>query len=165
MKPRRTPSRHDDESEPKMIGDTIDATIASILAGPVRYPVNNREPREPIPPQKRALIHQRDGSRCLYCGTHRYDLVLDHIEPRSFYFPHQMKLADRSDNLQSACDPCNDKRSNYESHHRKRPGVVPACWECLNPDPEPDERPHSPIHAYCGRCGVVTTVPDTTWLL
>ena len=81
------------------LGDILDV----LDAPPVRWPVRNRAPREPISSQKRAIIHERDGGICRYCGTPDERLVLDHIVPRSAFPAHQLHIADRSDNLHSAC--------------------------------------------------------------
>lgn len=146
-------------------------TLAEILAfeetPPARWPVRNRMPREPINSQKRAIIHERDGGICRYCGSPDEQLVLDHIIPRSAFPASQLRIADRSDNLHSACWDCNEKRSNYEAIHIKRLGVVVACWYCVNPErDELDELPY-PVNTlvFCGRCGI-SHVPDIDgWVL
>jgi hypothetical protein len=48
-------------------------------------------------------IYQRDGHRCLHCGSVD-DLTLDHIHPYS------MGGADALDNLQTLCRSCNSKK-------------------------------------------------------
>ena len=136
-----------------------------------RWPVRNREPREPINSQKRAIIHERDGRICRYCGTSDDLLVLDHIIPRSAFPANQLHIADRSDNLHSACWDCNARRSNYEAVHIKRLGVVVQCWYCINPgygehDDTFDGLPY-PVNVpvFCGRCGV-SRVPEVQgWVL
>lgn len=138
-----------------------------------RWPVRNRQERDPIEPIKRALIHARDGHTCKHCGlTARTGFVLDHIIPRSTFSAAQLAIADRSDNLVTSCWDCNEDKSNYEDHLNKRPGVTPACWDCLNPWAEDDlgpidrdEIPARPYAAYCGRCGTTGRVPDLTWIL
>ena len=151
---------------PQLIGETIDETLAMLAAPPVRFPVRNREPRAPIEPLKRALIHQRDGGRCLYCGSPAYGLVLDHVIPRSsFTVADVVKIGDRSDNLQSACWDCNEHRSNFHHWLRPRPGVTPACWDCVNAGAEDVPGLPESVPAYCGRCGVTSVVPDVSWLL
>lgn len=148
--------------------DEIEVTLATLAAGSVRWPVLNHEPRQPISPVKRALIHQRDGGRCIYCGSHEYGLVLDHIIPRSAFLPAEViRIGDRSDNLQGACWADNDARSNFRRADRKRPGVTLACWDCTNDTFEPDEIPwlESPVLAYCGKHGGISYVPDVSWLL
>lgn len=150
----------------KSVGEIITETlIPQWKQERKRHPVNNHEERLPIESVKRAIIHERDGNRCKYCGIHSKEMVLDHIIPRSSYFADQLTVADRSDNLQSACWTCNENRSNYETSQRQRPGVTYACWECRNPDPYPDDYPGGPIPAYCGRHGGITGVPDEGWLL
>ncbi len=151
----------------KSIGDIIiNDYLPKLAEGRKRHPVNNREAREPISSIKRAIIHQRDGGICRYCGRHSRELVLDHVRPRSAYFAHELVVADRSDNLQSACDPCNDERSNYITSQRARPGVTTQCYECRYPeDTDFDGHPGTHVSAYCGDCGATTTVPDVSWLL
>lgn len=140
-----------------------------------RWPIRNREPRTPISPQKRAIIHARDGNICRLCGTGGHVLTVDHIIPRSAFMPEHLYIADRSDNLISACWDCNEQKSNYEHEQLKRPGVVVACWDCQNPwyDAEKyqydleyqDPKPDCTHIAYCGRCGL-TTIPEVDgWVL
>lgn len=147
------------------LGDLLDV----LEAPPARWPVRNREPREPISSQKRAIIHERDGGICRYCGTPDERLVLDHIVPRSAFQKHQIHIADRSDNLHSACWGCNERRSNYEAIHIKRLGVVVQCWYCVNPDHDGDsdlEMPY-PVRTlvFCGRCGVSHVPAVSGWVL
>ena len=146
-------------------------TLAEIFAEeppePQRWPVRNREERTEISSQKRAIIHDRDGGRCRYCGIGNLMLTVDHIIPRSTFPPNKLHIADRSDNLISACWPCNESKSNYEHDARKTMGVTAACWDCQNhvPDHEPhDDRPPAGVLAFCGRCGI-TYVPELSWIL
>lgn len=154
-------------TEPKTLGE-----ILSMDEEPAqRWPVRNRAPREPISSQKRAIIHERDGGICRYCGTPDEQLVLDHIIPRSAFHPAHIDYADRSDNLHSACWSCNERRSNYEAHHIKRLGVVVQCWYCVNPEYAYDgdtsvELPY-PVRTlvYCGRCGISAVPCVEGWVL
>lgn len=137
----------------------------------VRWPVRNREPREPISSQKRAIIYERDGGICRYCGRSDEMLVLDHIIPRSAFTKGQLRIADRSDNLHSACWDCNEHRSNYEAIHIKRLGVTAACFYCVHPEYAYDndveiELPY-PVNVlvFCGRCGVSTVPTVEGWVL
>ena len=137
-----------------------------------RWPIRNREPREPISSQKRAIIHERDGGECQLCATIGHVLTVDHIIPRSTFAPDELAYADRSDNLHSACWPCNERKSNYESIGGKRLGVVTACWDCLNPgyhqggEYENEPLPESlDVLVYCGRCGVSTVPRVEGWVL
>ena len=116
-----------------------------------RWPVMNLEQRTPIDSRKRAIIHLRDGDICHFCGTDNELLTVDHIIPRSAFAATDLEVADRSDNLISACWPCNEAKSNYERPQRKRLGVVPECSSCTRQD-EPAEC--AGVLVYCGRCGV-----------
>ena len=133
-----------------------------------RWPVRNREPRTPISSQKRAIIHLRDGDACRTCGVDDQMLTIDHIVPRSAFPADQLHIADRSDNLISACWPCNEAKSNYERTQRKRLGVVVACWYCLSAssgEDLPTDRPVNQI-VFCGRCYGVSYVPEVQgWVL
>lgn len=137
----------------------------------VRWPVRNREPRTPIIPQKRAIIHERDGGICRLCGTGGHILTVDHIIPRSAFDAEDLAIADRSDNLISACWDCNMQKSNFESIQMKKLGVVAACWYCVNPgydgdDPEFDELPYEvSVPVFCGRCGISTVPCVEGWVL
>lgn len=148
-------------------------SLAEILAfeeePPTRWPVRNREPRTPINSQKRAIIHERDGGICRYCGTPDEQLVLDHIVPRSAFPANQLHIADRSDNLHSACWDCNERRSNYEAVHIKRLGVVVQCWYCVNPEYVDESELEMPypvtVRVFCGRCGVSSVPSIEGWVL
>lgn len=132
-----------------------------------RWPVRNREDRTPINSQKRAIIHLRDGDICKFCGTDSALLTVDHIIPRSAFPADQLEIADRSDNLISACWPCNEAKSNFERDQRKRLGVVAACWYCKAPELGDDGQLPCPVNTlvFCGRCGV-SHVPDIEgWVL
>lgn len=160
--------------ESRVLDGTIKAiSLGAILAleeaPAIRWPVRNREPREPISSQKRAIIHERDGGICRYCGRGERRLVLDHIVPRSAFPAHQLHIADRSDNLHSACWDCNEKRSNYEAIHIKRLGVVAKCFYCVHPEYDGDDGLELPcqvqVHVFCGRCGVSTVPTVEGWVL
>lgn len=136
-----------------------------------RWPVRNREQRTPISSQKRAIIHERDGHICRLCGTGGHVLTVDHIIPRSAFQVEELEIADRSDNLISACGPCNQAKSNYERDQRKRLGVVTRCWYCVNPgygehDEPLDGLPYPiTVPVFCGRCGI-SHVPEVKgWVL
>ena len=137
----------------------------------VRWPVRNREPRTVIDSQKRAIIHSRDGGICRLCGTGGHVLTVDHIIPRSAFEAHHLMIADRSDNLVSACWDCNQRKSNYESEHIKKLGVVVACWYCVNPGygehDEPLEGLPYPVTVpvFCGRCGISNVPSVEGWVL
>jgi hypothetical protein len=135
-----------------------------------RWPVRNRQERTPIASQKRAIIHERDGNICRYCGADRVILTVDHIIPRSAFPADQLHIADRSDNLISACWSCNEGKSNYERDQRKRLGVTLACFYCTHPEyAEEDnevELPYSVrVLVFCGRCGVSTVPAVEGWVL
>lgn len=131
-----------------------------------RWPIRNREERTEISSQKRAIIHARDGGLCRYCGDGGHLLTVDHIIPRSAFPADKLHIADRSDNLISACWDCNEGKSNYENDQRKKMGVTVACWDCTNHahDDEREDRPYAPHLAFCGRCGI-TRVPELSWIL
>ena len=121
-----------------------------------RWPVRNTEPRNPISSIKRAIIHERDGGACRYCSRTDQALVLDHIIPRSAFPADQLRIADRSDNLHSACWDCNTERSNFETFHGKRLGLALQCLTCT---PDCDTETGQRIPAYCSLCGV-SQVPE-----
>lgn len=59
--------------------------------------------RDPVPPETRAFIFERDGFRCAWCGGTE-DLTVDHIYPRSLGGAHT------EDNLQALCRSCNSSK-------------------------------------------------------
>lgn len=59
--------------------------------------------RDYIPKSVRAAVYERDGWRCLHCGTGA-ELSLDHIIPWSHGGP------DTDENLQTLCRPCNSSK-------------------------------------------------------
>lgn len=147
-----------------LLRDALPDAIAAIGRVGVRMPVRNVEERVAFLPIKRAIIYQRDGGCCRYCGTQAKDLVLDHIEPRSFFMPSELHIADRSDNLASACWSCNEAKGNRDWPRTRVVGVTARCWDCQQHE-YLEERPWCPVPAFCGRCHQTTTVPDFSWLL
>lgn len=164
---------HDDSRTVSKTDAWRTVSLRELLTGDgqeiVRWPVRNREERTEISSQKRAIIHERDGGICRYCAKTGM-LVVDHIVPRSAFLAGDLEVADRSDNLHSACWGCNEARSNYETGFRKRLGVTAACFYCLHPehcseysDGEPLPYPVN-ILAFCGRCGI-SNVPSMDCIL
>ena len=162
----KEPDRH----EYRTYAMALDDVIATLQVPLERWPVRNREERTPIDSQKRAIIHQRDGGACRSCGNANCQLTVDHIIPRSAFEAEDLFIADRSDNLVSACWPCNQAKSNYERTQRKRMGVVVRCWYCVNPGHGEHEEAFLPypvdVLVYCGRCGGDSHVPAVEgWVL
>lgn len=133
-----------------------------------RWPVVRFGPRPPISVGLRQLVHHRDGGRCVFCGTGQGWLELDHIVPWS------AGGADESANLRLLCSDCNQTRSNFRTG-RDVPAtpVTRGCDSCIRvwvrrygyshfgrivPDGEP-------IAAFCGTCGLESTVTDPARLL
>jgi len=61
--------------------------------------------RPSILPKIRYEVYRRDGFRCRHCGS-PYNLVIDHITPRSWGGP------DHISNYQTLCDQCNKIKGN-----------------------------------------------------
>lgn len=59
--------------------------------------------RRPISPKVRFLVFDREGWRCVQCGSVE-DLTLDHI------YPWSLGGSDNEDNLQTLCKPCNSSK-------------------------------------------------------
>lgn len=59
--------------------------------------------RRHIPTSVRIAVYERDGWRCLHCGTHE-NLSLDHI------YPYSLGGDDGIENLQTLCRPCNSRK-------------------------------------------------------
>lgn len=139
---------------------------------PQRFKVLNREPRVEVESRKRAIIHERDKDSCFYCRTPHEQLTVDHIIPRSAFMQYELEIADRSDNLVSACWPCNEEKSNFQRPIQKRLGVTAACWNCYHRH-TPEETAEydrymttpTPIPAFCGMCKMTGHVPDLSWIL
>lgn len=134
--------------------------------GRPRHPVLRTGERAPIDPYARRLIYERDGRACQWCGS-SVRLQLDHVIPWS------ANGSDRSDNLRTLCEECNEGRSNYIDDAPPRLiGVTRACYWCAKRrrelpnrlvDVDPGELDR--ISAYCGCCGTTSWVPDTGWIL
>ena len=74
-------------------GDAIDVVTV------VNYQRFKRT-RAPIPQEVRQAVYDRDGRRCLHCGS-KTSLSLDHI------YPWSLGGSDDADNLQTLCQSCN----------------------------------------------------------
>lgn len=158
--------------EETSLGASAESWMTAMETPANRWPIRNREERLEVPSQKRAIIHARDGGHCRYCPR-TGKLVVDHIIPRSTFPPEDLQIADRSDNLASACWECNEDKSNFENEQTKLLGVTVACFYCQHPEHRDetgdDDTPQVPhpveIPAFCGRCGKTSRVPDLTWIL
>ena len=64
-----------------------------------------RVPYRPMPLTRRNVF-QRDGHRCMYCGSAREPLSIDHVLPRS------RGGADSWDNVTTACLSCNVRKGS-----------------------------------------------------
>lgn len=59
--------------------------------------------RQPIPREVRRAVWERDGGRCVECGTD-FDLQYDHV------IPVALGGATTTENLQLLCGPCNRQK-------------------------------------------------------
>lgn len=154
----------------------LDQAIAVAELPGGRLPVLRRGTRAEIPAMTRRLVLRRDNHHCRRCEWPD-QLQLDHVVPWSHNGP------DRSDNLQTLCDQCNNARSNFgeigmpqrivgvtvicdpcadnhdgnvfDLHYRS--GLWFGCPICRFGDGwRGDER----IPAYCGTCDYTSWVSD-----
>lgn len=104
----------------------LDNVVAIADAPGGRLPVLRRGARADIPTLTRKLVLRRDNHHCRRCGGGEF-LQLDHVVPWSQFGP------DRSDNLETLCDLCNNARSNFleADHPRRLIGVTAVCDPCL----------------------------------
>jgi 5-methylcytosine-specific restriction endonuclease McrA len=65
----------------------------------------DRSPREPIPESVRLFVWQRDGGKCVRCGS-RERLEFDHI------IPIAAGGSNTERNIQLLCEPCNRSKSS-----------------------------------------------------
>lgn len=82
----------------------VEADAAAERAAKVAR-AGGRERRAAIPAEIRAEVFERDGRRCVKCGTVE-DLTLDHVHPWS------LGGADTADNLRVLCRSCNSRKNN-----------------------------------------------------
>lgn len=75
----------------------------------IRLTVSNPERLWKVPPVTRRELLRRDGHHCQYCGSGK-KLTIDHVIPRSKGGTHTW------DNVVTACEPCNLKKSDRLLH-------------------------------------------------
>jgi len=93
-------------TEPTPLLDAMGGMLNGMAAAAVREPVVRHGERPPLHPAVRRAVLLRDGYRCRWCGNGGL-LEIDHIVPWS------AGGSDRSDNLRTLCQACNQHRSNY----------------------------------------------------
>lgn len=72
-------------------------------------PLKPKLPRKNISPAVKLKIFQRDGYRCVHCGTNN-TLTIDHIQPVS------KGGSNEDENLQTLCAPCNSRKGDKWDH-------------------------------------------------
>jgi 5-methylcytosine-specific restriction endonuclease McrA len=75
---------------------TLERAHAALAANPERR-------REPIPRAVRLAVFERDGGRCVECGS-AFDIQYDHVIPLA------LGGANTAENLQILCAPCNQAK-------------------------------------------------------
>ena len=65
--------------------------------------LDTKNRRQPIPQDVKVAVWQRDGGRCVQCGSNA-DLEFDHIIPVAMGGANTMR------NLQLLCEPCNRRK-------------------------------------------------------
>ena len=105
----------------------LDEIVALAETPTGRFPVVRRGERDPIPLLTRRLVLRRDNHHCAGCDyTGKDFLQLDHVLPWS------SGGSDRSDNLRTLCEWCNNERSNFlEAGLPRTIGVTAVCDPCL----------------------------------
>ncbi len=58
----------------------------------------------------------RDGYKCMYCGRHRIELKTKEFLTRDHIHPQCKGGLDKWDNVVTACNKCNNKKSDYTLH-------------------------------------------------
>ena len=71
----------------------------------MRAEAEGRPTREPVPVDVRRVVFERDGGKCVQCGS-AFDLQYDHILPLS------LGGATTVENLQLLCADCNQRKSD-----------------------------------------------------
>jgi hypothetical protein len=88
--------------------------------------VAGRDPRRAATPEERAIVLERDGHRCRYCGAGGPGATLhvDHVVAWSHGGPSDLS------NFVTLCDDCNNRKSAKSDHvaraeYQQRSGFVP----------------------------------------
>jgi 5-methylcytosine-specific restriction endonuclease McrA len=75
--------------------------------GTVPRTQRRRAGRKAVPGSRRARVYERDGGRCVQCGTTE-NLTLDHRVPIA------KGGSNRASNLQTMCEPCNLAKADFD---------------------------------------------------
>ena len=92
----------------KRIGLDKRGNILYRIVGFRRY---NPYARDPIPKELREAVYERDGYKCVNCGSTEH-LSLDHI------YPWILGGEDTYDNLQTMCRSCNSRKGAKTDAHK-----------------------------------------------
>lgn len=96
--------------EPRMVGAKVKrCPKCAQLVGDAKCDAHRRKVKRrsyKISPKVREAVYDRDGNRCVKCGTTK-KLTLDHIVPRS------KGGSNKPDNLQTMCRPCNNAKGDF----------------------------------------------------
>ena len=79
------------------------------------------------------IVPAREGGHCRHCPLTGIFVVV-HTMPGSTFLAGDLRIADRSDNLASACWGCNENKSNFEHEQTKLLGVTAVCFYCTYPE-------------------------------
>lgn len=142
------------------LGESLDLAL-SRSAG-VLVPVNNREPRKAFNKKLRAAIKRRDGGRCWICGIEGASHI-DHVVPRSTFYPDRVEWADKSWNLRLACSRCNTQKSRKVYAFQYPLPILDQCVADQWGEDWPGWPREDSFEGFCDRCGMSAWFPNG-WL-
>lgn len=87
----------------------VEAEPVGLHLDPIQPPARKNRPK--VGAKVRQMVYDRDGHKCVYCGTGE-DLSIDHVQPLT------NGGLNRKENMVTSCRPCNVAKADGKAPRR-----------------------------------------------